>query len=1213
MKLTFLLICAAWTLISCQESKQNKNHTEPDLQSQLESHLLPDRIPIEGPLFTSIPASESGLDEATIIDTSHPKAYLYNGGYLCGGVAVGDLNGDGTKDLFIVGNRAANRIYLHRSPFKFEKTSDSGVEGGSAWGGGAALIDIDTDGDLDIYVCNFRSPNQLFINESTPEHLSFVDKAADYGLDLTDASLMPYFCDYDRDGDLDVFIVCYRYILEGGTPQDGLLHDVGGKPALKPGLEDYYRFKHLGGTRVLVSNRGRADFLLRNDNGKFTDVSEAAGIYGTGFGLSAHWFDYDRDGHPDLYVANDLESADRLYRNRGDGTFVDVIQEDLPHTTWFSMGSTVADFNNDGLSDLFTLDMAGTTHYKSKMAMGEMGGMRRIILETSEPRQMMRNALLLNTGLNRFQEGAFLAGIANSDWSWAPVSADFDEDGHVDLYVTNGMSRDFGNSDKQFTEEQKVGKTEWDLYSEGPPMLEKNILFKNQGDLKFKNYASKWGLDHEGISVAAVPADFDDDGDLDLIVMNLGEPPLLYRNNASEGKRLTVRLKGTNKNPDAIGSRIEVRTPSGKTYVREVWPQTGFLGNHDGTQHFGFGSEDSIELLTVTWPDQRTSSFHDLSANQALTISREHPKKTSPSKPTPLFKTPKQLPIPSHQEKPFKDFDRQPLLPNQYSQLGPGQAWGDVNNDGIDDLYLGGAAEQAGRLIINSTNGQLSLAAVPDFQKDAVSEDLGAIFFDADNDNDLDLFVASGSYEFEDGASENQNRLYLNNGKGNFSSATTLPNNRKFSGAVAADDFDRDGDIDLFIGTRMIAGKYPVSATSHLWINQTTQGQAAVFTDSTEQFKNLGLVTSALWSDVDADGWNDLLVTLEWGAVTLFKNKEGTLATPVPLSKNGWWNSIVPGDFDNDGDLDYAVGNTGLNTKYKASTDHPVVAYFGDPTNSGTPSFIEAKYEGDTLLPVRGKSCSTNAIPALSKRFPTFDSFASSSLSQIYGDDSLDSAQKFQIEELNSGILINDGNLSFSFTSLPRIAQISPVCGMSVLDVNADGKQDLILAQNFYGPQAETGRFDGGVSQILLGRGDNSFHPLPTANSGILVERDATAVTVADVNRDQRPDLVFAQNNGPLKFFLGNFGQASDWKTFRINGPKGNPSALGTRFVATFHNNATTAFQVSGGDSYFTQQPPVLWIANPSSSPLVSIQAFWPDGTSSQHKPDLPLIKYPKP
>ena len=683
------------------------------------------------------------------------------------------------------------------------------------------------------------------------------------------------------------------------------------------------------------------------------------------------------------------------------------------------------------------------------------------------------------------------------------------------------------------------------------PYREKNIALRNQGDLQFSNVSDDWGFDRETMSFAAATADFDRDGDLDMIVANLDDAPSIFRNNAG-GNRIVVELQSDTPNSSGIGATIEIETNAGKQ-LRLIAPMRGFAATSEAIAHFGLGDETVVDRLTVTWPDGKQQVHSHIGANQRLVITKNNRGEVlSTDDPPRSYATQRLYGVDRHEDPPFDDFAHQPLLPNRYSQLGPGLAWADIDNNGSLDLFIGGAAGQPGTLYRRKSTESFDVVREP-FSDARDAEDMGALFLDADSDGDLDLYVAAGSYEFPPGDPLLQDRLYLNDG-GHFTLAqNALPVLLGAASVVAAADVDRDGDLDLFVGGRVVPREYPVAPSSHLLINESSPGKPR-FVDRTAELapelERSGLVTSAVWSDANADGWLDLVVTHEWGPVKLFANQEGRLydrTDVVGLAKyKGWWNGIAARDLDNDGDIDYVVTNFGLNTKYRASQEMPVYVYFGDYGGEGRMNIVEAKAaEPGLLLPVRGKSCSSNAMPHLKERFETFREFATASLADIYTDKCLEESLRHEANTLETGVFLNrseSGATQFEFVPLPRLAQISPGFGVVATEVNGDANPDIYLVHNFYTPQRETGRMDSGVSTLLIGRGDGAFDVVPTKESGLLLPGDAKALTVVDLNDDNQPDFVASRNNDYPKAFV-SVQPHGQWLRVSLKADVGNSQA----------------------------------------------------------------------
>ena len=1160
-------------------------------------------------VFVSLPPEITGIDFVNPIDQSHPQKHLYASAVACGGVAIGDIDNDGWPDIFLTSGPKKNRLYRQVSPLKFEDITDaSNLDSGSAWSAGAAMVDIDNDGDLDIYICNFDSPNHLFINKGDG---TFTEKAKQFGIDYVGADHTPTFCDYDLDGDLDFYLMTNFYYDPRGKSLKPISGIVNGKPSIMPGFEKYYEITKIRrGTQpgtISIDHEavGQPDRLVRNNgDGTFTDVSEQAGIQGKGKGNSATWWDYNEDGWPDIYVGNDFKDPDRLYRNNGDGTFTNTTEDMVPHTTWYSMGSDFADLDGDGAMDFAIADMSGTSHFKQKVGMGAMSDSAEF-LNTAIPRQYMRNAVYINSRGGRFMEAAHLTKLANSDWTWTVRLADFDNDGRVDVFFSNGMSRNLNVSDNPEIADLYLGETEWDKHmrAKTPELREQNLAFRNLGELKFENVSKDWGLDHVGMSFASATADFDRDGDLDLVVCNLEEPVSVYQNNTATGNRTVIRLKGR-LNSWGIGAKVTIETKSG-TQIRQLTPIRGYMASHEPLLHFGLGEQAQIEKLTVNWPSGHTQSFENIDANQRLTIVEPEGKaapKEAPSPPDPLFKPSDALSNVRHSEIPYNDFVRQALLPNRSSNLGPGMSWGDIDADGDDDLWLGGARTHLGQIHRNDGNGKFTPLDFSAAEEDKNSEDMGGLWFDLDSDGDLDLYVVSGGVECDPNTPVLRDRIYLNDGQGKFNKAADefLPDNFDSGSSVVAADYDRDGDLDLFVGGRIIPGEYPVTPKSRLL--QNNGGKLINAPQTTKDLEEVGLVTGAVWSDVDNDGWIDLLVAQEWGPIKYFRNNEGQLVdqtTESGLSEIlGWWNGITAIDVDNDGDMDYAATNFGLNTKYKASAKKPTLLYYGDFEEDGNYNIIEAKFEDKTLLPVRGLSCSSGAMPHLKGKFGTYTSFALAELQEIYEPETLDKSKRCEANTLESGVFINDGG-KFTFKPFPRLAQISPGFGIVAGDFDSDHHADLYAVQNFNGPQAETGRMAGGVSIFLKGNGDGTFAAVAPRDSGLYVGGDAKSLTKVDLNGDGQLDLVAGINNDALTAFEQS-PRSQKHFNIQLRGKNGNTFAAGSRIDVNFDDGTRRSVEVTAGSGYLSQSSSLVNIGIPAGLNVLDIEVRWPDGTSKK-------------
>ena len=1099
---------------------------------------------------------------------------------------MGDVDNDGLPDLYFTSPSGGNRLFRNLGDCRFEDvTSASGLADTAHWGTGAAFADIDNDGDLDIFACGYLSENKCYINQGDG---TFVNESTNRGLAFTGASVMMSWADYDRDGDLDGYLVTAG--IPPGPEQKFRVRFEGDKPVIPEDLVEYWRMFYLPGKRAKQVEAGQFDKLYRNQgNGQFEEVTLDAGIRGADIGQSVTWWDYNNDLWPDIYVANDYWGEDYLWHNNGDGTFRNVNTNALPHTPWSSMGADFGDINNDGFLDFMATDMSPSSHHRQKLTMGDMSDSG-WFLEFPEPRQYMRNTFFLNTGTDRFMELAQMLGVESTDWTWANRFADFDNDGLLDLFVANGVARDFMNTDlnqaitNRFAEGTDAFFAEWMKQS---PREDRNHAFRNRGNLTFEPTAAAWGLDLLGVSYGAATGDLDQDGDLDLVVNNAFQPAVVYRNGSTKNHTVTIRLEGTRSNRDGLGVRIELETGS-ETQVRYTSNARGWMSTSEPLIHFGLHDANTIDHLRVSWPSGHVQAFADLPAGHHYHIVEPYAKppkdpSASQEKATGLFAHHPGTEVIQHEEAPFDDFASQPLLPFKQSQRGPGLACADIDGDGDDDLYLGGGGGFPGQLYANE-QGRLNRSRQPAFRKDTPSEDQAALFFDADGDADPDLFVVSGSNEFPEKDPRLRDRLYLNDGSGSFELKTSaLPDLLLNGSAAAAADVDRDGDLDLFVGSHARPGAYPQAQPSYLLRNQAGQFEAeAVVT---------GLVNSAIWTDLDQDGWIDLLVAAEWDPIRYFKNEQGKLVEHTReaglTARRGWWNSITSADIDADGDLDLVAGNLGLNTKYHA----PVKIYFGDFEGVGDQHIVEAGLKDNKWLPVRGKSCSQNAMPWIRERFPTYGSFSLATLQDIYTPEKLETAGERSADTLESGIWLNDGQQQFTFQALPRVAQAAPVFGIATGYVNADRHLDLYLVQNAYHPQRETGRFDGGVSQLLLGLGDGQFDAVPPQSSSLVVPGDATAVVTTDLNGDQQPDYVVAQNQDRLFAFTAR--KSVPRLALRLDQP-------GCLVRAVYPGEAAILLETRAGESYLSQSGSRYWIPAGAES----LHVRWPDGQTSDHQVD---------
>jgi len=1164
-------------------------------------------------LFTELSAKDTGLDFINPVDETHPSRYLYASSMATSGVALGDVDGDGWTDVFLGGGPVPNKLFRQKAPLVFEDiTETSGLGGNTSWAVGNATVDIDNDGDLDLFVCNYLSPNQLFINDGKGR---FEEKGKAYGLDAVDASHTPAFCDYDGDGDMDLYLLTNRWYYPDGSPEEETITTgPDGRPTIKQKFEKYYDVVQTGDDKFETMASGRPDRLYKNNgDGTFTDVSKEAGITHRGFGLSATWWDWNGDSHPDIWIANDFDDKDRLYQNNGDGTFADVTDTRVGNATWFSMGADFGDVNGDAKPDFLIADMAGNTHFKAKTAMGSMSA-KSWFLDNAKPAQTMRNCLFLNSGTPYFLEAGQMAGLAKTNWTWASRLCDFDNDGRNDVYFQCGASRNFNEKDDPDLAPPDGKTSQWDRYKHLPPMLERNMAFRNDGDLRFKDVSKKWGLDHLGVSYGCAVADLDKDGNLDIVSVRLDEPVAIFHHNGGAGNSVTFSFQG--KDSPRFGNGVEaILTAGGEKQIRTLTTSRGYLGCDAPELHFGLGDTEKIDSVEFRWPSGARQTLTDLKAGRHYTITEGVSEKGSGSPAPPektLFKASPLLAATRHVEAPFDDYAKEPLLPNRMSRFGPGHAWGDINGDGIDELFVGGGYHTDRRVYIRTTDGNFKPVTDIPFGDSRDFEDMGAVFFDADSDGDNDLYVASGGVEGEDGKGHYQDRLYLNAGKGLLSRAPdgSLPIADHASGPVAAADFDRDGDIDIFVGGRGIPGQYPLAGTNQLLRNDGGKFSEAI-PDIAPDLAETGMVTGATWADMDGDGWQDLVLSHEWGSVAVFLNEKGKLkrlADEGLGGKNGWWNGVTAADIDNDGDLDLIATNFGLNTKYHASDATPALLYYGDLDGTGKAQIVEAEFEDGKLFPVRGKSCSSLAMPFISKKFETYKAFASATIPEIYPEEKLESGKKFSANELRTMVFRNDGKCHFTAEPLPWLAQIAPSFGVEAGEFNGDVYPDIVLAQNFFSPQRETGPMNGGLSLFLAGNKDGGFTPFWPDKSGVSESGDSKSLTISDMNSDGYPDLAFGRNSAPASAFLSASNTGEKIFSIRLDTQrKGNRNGIGARVSVKTSDGTIQTSEMTSGSGYLSQSPAVKYFGyGGDGNKVVAISVRWPDGSVSEI-PDPPV------
>ncbi len=1071
------------------------------------------------PLFERIEAQASGVDFNNRIEENFQNFfgvfnYVYNGA----GVAVGDINNDGLADLFFTGNDVSNKLYLNQGDFQFKDiTAAAGIGAPDGWDNGVVMADVNQDGWLDIYVArggwkdtDAQRRNLLYINKGD---LSFSEQAVDYGLADIGYSLQASFFDMDNDNDLDMyltnrpehFFLNYRQVLAG-----------------KKHTNDLYR-----------------DKLYRNEGGQFTEIGLEAGIVDNfAYGLGLSTTDVNQDGFIDILVANDYLENDYLYINQGDGTFQEQIKQYTNHIPFYSMGMDVVDVNNDGLEDIIQLDMLPADYERSKTTMASMNvQLFDDLISNGFHHQYMHNMLQLNQGNNFFSEIGQLAGISKTDWSWSCLGSDFDNDGFRDILITNGFKRDIWDKDaqKKFAQfmtsperrEQSDEENAQHIINLFQTNQISNYLFHNNQDLSFTNQAKEWGLDEKSFSNGAALGDLDNDGDLDIVINNVDGEAFIYRNRAENLNHnyIKIKLQGPEHNRNGLGAKIKL-TYGEQVQYHDFKTVRGYLSSMEPIVHFGLGSVTNIDKIEVIWPDGKCNVLTESSSNQTLVVSYQEAllkgKKEVGHEPLLTDITERSLQVPyKHQENQFDDYRIQVLLPHKLSQLGPCMAVGDVNGDDLEDFFVGGAHQQVGQIYIQTNEQQFKPMNTTAFDTEQQLEDTGATFFDADNDGDLDLYVVSGGNEFQPNSHFFQDRLYLNDGLGKFQLSDQLPEIRSSGSCVKPFDFDADGDLDLFVGGRLIPFHYPQAPRSYLLENRAGQF-VDVTTEIAPDLAEVGMVTDALWHDLEQDGKAELMLVGEWMPITIFQwqgsqYKDETNRFSLDQTQ-GWWNTIEMADLDQDGDQDFILGNLGLNYKFKASAEKPFTIFADDFDLNGTNDIFLAKYNDDRMVPIRGKECSSQQLPSLNKKFDTFKEFAKADIHQIL-DGKTKKALRYEAKEFRSLILENNaGNLTIK--ALPIEAQFSTVNGIWVHDLNGDQTQDILIAGNRFEAEVETTRADSSPGTLFLqAQESGNWTKSSIAESGFFVPYNVKMIRPIQLGQDGPLGILVGVNDGELLLY----------------------------------------------------------------------------------------------
>lgn len=1047
----------------------------------------------------------------------------YGNFYYGGGVSIGDINKDGLSDIYFTGNMVGSRLYLNQGDFKFKEIAkQAGVFAEGLWNTGTTMADVNGDGLLDIYVCRSAASNPekrknlLFVNNGD---LTFTEKGSEFGVDDSGYTTQGAFFDYDNDGDLDLYILNHS-VLEYSTL----------------GKMTRYHKK--------LKNEAYSDKLLRNDNGRFVNVTDDSGLISNilGFGLGIALSDINNDGFIDIYVSNDFNEQDYLYLNNGDGTFKEGLENYIGHTPLYSMGSDIADINNDGFTDIMALDMLPEGNHRIKMTSGPDNYEKlNHLKQNGFYNQTMRNMLQLNRGGDYFSEIGQFSGVSNTDWSWASLFTDLDNDGYKDLFITNGYKKDYTNMDfLNYIVQEKINERKnnvkiklTELIDKMPSILEENYTYKNNGDLTFTKMNVDWGIDQKTFSNAAAYADLNNDGQMDLIVTNLENQAFIYRNNSkkfSQNNYLKIALEGMGKNSMGIGAKVKVKA-GGMTQTQEMFNTRGYQSSVDFNLNFGIGKSKTIDQVEVIWPNQKKQIITTVQPNQKLTLFQKDAtldvegNKVAKNQ---IFQEVKKIDF-THKENNYNDFKREIMLPHMLSTLGPKLAVGDVNGDGLEDAFIGGAKGVVGGIFLQTRSGGFVQSSKINLKSDAASEDMGALFFDADGDKDMDLYVVSGGNEFDKTDPALKDRLYINRGKGNFvKSKNNLPDFISSGSVVKATDYDQDGDQDLFVGARVLPNEYPYAPNSYLLENNGK----GIFKDVTEKkamgLKNIGMVSDALWTDFNGDTLPDLMLVGEWMPITLFVNQNGNfknISEEVGFKNSeGWWNALAQADFDQDGDMDYVAGNFGLNSQLKTSVDYPIGIYAKDYDNNGSVDPILSCYDEGKNYPVFSKDDIQQQLTILKNRFVKYKEYAGLTMDQVFTPEELKGSKVLYAKNFETSFIENLGNGQFKVSALPKATQFSPIYGLTTGDFNQDGHLDIVMGGNFTASRVKFGHYDAIKGICLLGDGKGQFKHINASDSGLMVSGEVRDIQkIVSVQGEEH--LIFSRNNDSPKIFKVNLNQ----------------------------------------------------------------------------------------